>query len=863
MTESTWQISWKSVVLSVITASVFFAALELVFSIFGVETLIERGDPSRGFSGLVSVFERDGDVYRTRRFGDSSPFNEQTFLANKPHNGLRIFTLGGSSAYGHPWGAQVAFTALLGETIAGTRPDRHVEAINVGGVSYAMGRVGLVAEEIWNYAPDIVIIFSGHNEFAEPLHYRDFTRRSPQRNRLELAASHTRIYTVLRRLLVDRRDPDESPQSRFDLSVRRTEAHAYDSTQRDEVAEEFRTGLRRIVRRAHERGVNVLLATLPANLSQWKPNHSIVDSPLDEAQRSSWAGALAAGRSKLVVGAFGDAVVEFRRAIGLAPHHAESHYLLGQANEGLQQWERARHHYGLAADHDASPIRRTSAINRAISSVATAERALWVDIESIFVERSEHGLVGFNWIDDYAHPTVEGHQIIAWQLFASMEEAGWLGRGTRSGPSVFAQVLASREAETRSPPPAWLYNQGYLFAHQGQNRRAIAKFQEAVAIAPSFEPALVNLAQLLFSEGEVEQASRIVEQLLGRYPENVGGRVLKGVLLARSGSDEKALAEFRRAIVGDPNFARAHLQLGNLMLKNRELDEAGSAFARAIEIDPNFVDAALGLARTLEAAGDREAAVVQYRAIIRNHPSSALAHHELGVLLHASGGVAEAIRFLSIAANLAPESPESRIALGVLQFRAGNHEDSTRQLRLALGIDPDSLVAYNYLGLALHAAGELEESARSYREALRIDPGFAEAHANLGRALADSHQPDLAIEQYREAVRLRPSWSVPYNNLAWILATDPDSQRRDPTRALSLAKRALELTGHPTASTLDTLAAAQAAANHFDQAAATAMQAVELARERGAEDLAAAIERRRQGYENGEAHLADASPDSG
>ena len=42
------------------------ALVELVLWVVGVETQIEKEDPLRGFSNLVTVFHREGDVYRTR-----------------------------------------------------------------------------------------------------------------------------------------------------------------------------------------------------------------------------------------------------------------------------------------------------------------------------------------------------------------------------------------------------------------------------------------------------------------------------------------------------------------------------------------------------------------------------------------------------------------------------------------------------------------------------------------------------------------------------------------------------------------------------------------------------------------------------
>lgn len=805
---------WKKALYGAIAAAIAAGGLELALWAVGVRSVIQREDPSRGFSGLVSVFERAGFVYRTRRFGDASPFNDQSFQADKPENGLRIFTLGGSSAYGHPWGAREAFTAILGEVIQAAHPDRKVEAVNAAGVSYGIHRLGFVANEIMSYSPDILIVYSGHNEFAEPTFFAELKRRSRERNRVEYIAAHSRIHAAMRDLLVHPEGEGASPEARFDMFVERNESNSYDSAQKREVAEGYRAELSRIARLARKQGIQVVLSTLPANLARWRPNHSIVETSLDEEERSAWAVALDSGRRRVESGAFAEAAADLERAAAIAPRHAETHFLLGQAHEGMERWDLALHHYRLAADHDASPIRRISEINRAVKEVAAEENVLLLDAEAVFERESPHGLIGFDLIDDYVHPTKKGHRLIAWHLWNAMEEAGWLGSPAASRREVFDRVVAARAAAPEAPRPAWIYNQAYMLAHQGHTARAIAKFREAVELAPSFEPALSNLAQLLVSEGELEEASEVLDSLLRQYPENARGRVARGTILARGGRDQEALAEFRRAVAASPDAAFAHQHLGMELLKLRQAGEAGAEFARAVAIDPNDAEAKLGSARALEMAGDRAAAIERYRDILTAHPSSAEAHHELGLILNAEGRRAEAVRLLQLAAALSPRSAASRLALGMIHLRALEYEDAKTEFQAALDLDPDN----------------------------------AEAHAHLARAMSAAGDASAASEHYREAIRLRPDWPTPYNNLAWILATHPDSGNRDPAEAIALATEAVRLLGQPNASALDTLAAAQAAASQFELAAATAGRALELALAAGAERQAAEIRGRMELY---------------
>src|SRR5262245_46437676 len=250
-----------------VTCVLLFAGVEVALWAGGVPTLLEREDPWRGFSGLLSVFERDGSVYRTRPESGYISFNPQSFQVRKPEHGLRVFCVGGSSAFGFPWGAHEAFTGILGDVLAAAHPGKVVEAVNAAGLSYAMHRVRLVVDEILHYEPDLVIVYCGHNEFVEPAVFRALQQRAPELTRIEFALAHSRLYGGLRSLLM--RDAAAAPaELRFERFVRR-ELGTYSESDKREVVARYRAGLEHVLRSCRARKVPVLLATLPCNLRDW------------------------------------------------------------------------------------------------------------------------------------------------------------------------------------------------------------------------------------------------------------------------------------------------------------------------------------------------------------------------------------------------------------------------------------------------------------------------------------------------------------------------------------------------------------------------------------------------------------------
>ena len=229
----------------------------------GVETVIVREDPFRGFSGMISVFERDGDVYRTQP-RHLETFNEQTFLTTKPPNGFRIFCLGGSSSHGFPWGAESAFTDIAGDALAVSHPALRVEAVNVSGVSYAMHRLNIVAEELLACDPDVLIIYSGHNEFVEPAFVDALKRRGAARTRIEYGLAHSRLYAAMQSVMQRTEDKHADANTEFGTRVERDQTRIFSGEEKEKIVAEYRWRLARLVRVAQKNDVKVVLPLFPA-----------------------------------------------------------------------------------------------------------------------------------------------------------------------------------------------------------------------------------------------------------------------------------------------------------------------------------------------------------------------------------------------------------------------------------------------------------------------------------------------------------------------------------------------------------------------------------------------------------------------
>jgi tetratricopeptide (TPR) repeat protein len=607
--------------------------IEIGLAVAGVQGLAGERDPFLGFSRLVRVFQAEAarGVYATPPAAVARSFNHQEFRIEKPANGLRVFTLGGSSAYGFPWGAEIAFTRVLGDALHTSRPGRTVEAVNASGMSYGSNRLRVLAHEVLDYSPDAVIVYEGHNEFVEDRFYRELLGRDERLDPVRALLHRWRLFTVATRLSERmRRRPERGTAAGAEgagaaadsaalvglgLDVERDEPTGVDAAEKERVSARFEENLRDIVARVQRQGAAMVLCTVAANVRDWRPYLSAFDPALPQDARNQVLAALAEGRRLLDAGDAPGAIRRLELARSQAPGHAEVQFVLGRAYETAERWADARTAYARARDADTLPARVLSSINDATRRVAAETGAMLVDIEREFEAASPHGLVGFNLVEDYVHPTPRGHRLIALALWRAFEARGLAGPPRDAPVEEFWRTVGEAPADPIAATgntggvPAWrraalLYNTGVILEHQGQAERAIEKYREALALHPRNAGAATNLGRLLAIRNDVAGAAVAFRLAVDANPQSARALSGLGRALVQQGRPAEAESLLEKAAAIDPRSVATLSFLGHARRMQGDLAGAEQAYRAALAIDPadKFVIASLRDLTTSRAA---------------------------------------------------------------------------------------------------------------------------------------------------------------------------------------------------------------------------------------------------------------------
>ena len=136
---------WKKILFAIITLTLFFAGIELALKLAGVKPVLVLEDPFVGFAGDIPLYveqeQPDGTIMYATAKNKLQTFNMQQFPKAKSENTYRIFCMGGSTTYGHPFFDDTSFCGWLREFLYVADPSKNWEVINAGGISYASYRV--------------------------------------------------------------------------------------------------------------------------------------------------------------------------------------------------------------------------------------------------------------------------------------------------------------------------------------------------------------------------------------------------------------------------------------------------------------------------------------------------------------------------------------------------------------------------------------------------------------------------------------------------------------------------------------------------------------------------------------------------
>jgi tetratricopeptide (TPR) repeat protein len=348
---------------------------------------------------------------------------------NKPT--LKILVIGESSARGEPFQPWLSVGQILGwqfeRVFAGRRVEVDMQAESGATLEQMHQKLAKL-----KYRPDLLILFSGHNEYQSRFSwiryvtYYDFERESkPQVGLIETVLNHSPFCALVLETMDKQRISVRPPLFVTRKLVDRPTCTPEENAQ---ILIDFRKRLEAIATYSETLGTAAVFIAPASNDAGFDPSRSVLPAETSLEEHERFTRDFLDARS--VAAANPARGMERLKSIVAAwPGFAEAHYRLAQLYERNRQWDDARRHYVLARELDAMPMRCPEAFREAYRELAARHPSLiLVDSSKVLTTMTKHGILGNHEFCDAQHPSLLSYVALsqdALDQLASRKLLGW------------------------------------------------------------------------------------------------------------------------------------------------------------------------------------------------------------------------------------------------------------------------------------------------------------------------------------------------------------------------------------------------------------------------------------------------------
>ena len=411
-----------TIITAVVIPLLFFVLLEVILIALGVGTHYR-------YFNTINI---DGESYYQENPDFADQFYppslnvgplQNTFAKEPTDDRLRVYVLGGSAAMGFPH-KNHGVDRLLAAQLNALFPDKEVEVINTAMTSVNSHVVYQVAETLPRNSADVAVILMGNNEVVGPYGPGTFNQNflsSLSAIRSLQALKRTRLWQWLDNAFQEVQVGDAKADLEWQgMQMFVENGVAENDPRMGDVYEHFDANLRDIIEVLSNKGMHVVLSTVPVNLRHSAPFLSLQDESLSAEQRKQASDLRELATAQSRNQKWEAAAVLWQELVELDPMHADSHFQLATTLERQGDYAGARRHFNRALDLDALRFRADTKINDLVKAAAKdyPDSVLsFVDSAAAFDRASAPFAPGWESLVEHVHYTFSGNDILA-RVFA-------------------------------------------------------------------------------------------------------------------------------------------------------------------------------------------------------------------------------------------------------------------------------------------------------------------------------------------------------------------------------------------------------------------------------------------------------------
>jgi tetratricopeptide (TPR) repeat protein len=592
---------------SILIPLIFFILLELFFTVIKYGGDISLFIPVEKNPKYLRINPNVGSRYFINIVQVPETTNDW-FEKEKPKDCFRIFVLGGSSAFGYPYGHNGSFSKFLSQRLALIFPEKKFEIINLGMPAINSFSLLDLTDEVLQQNPDTIIIYSGHNEYYGALGVGSTETLGEYRNAITLflKLERFRTFLFLRKQIRNiaglfKGDIQQSSSSDVNLMEHMVKSKhipfASDLYKRG--TDFFKQNLIEIVEKAKKKNTPVFLCNLVSNLQDQPP---FISFPVDSTKEVKIIVHLEKGLEFEQKGEYGQALEYYLKAIQIDSAYAKTQFCLGKCYEFLNFYQKAKEAYKKAKDLDALRFRAPSQFNEIIRDVANENSLVLVDVQKEFEDNSENKLLGNNLFLEHLHPNTYGYFLIAQAIANEMNHHNLFKQKWPEEPFELDSVLWSNRAITpldselaslriKALTNNWPFVENSFASNENfEPENKIQDLSYKVwRKTITWEKAHVQAAEHYQSTNQLLLAAKEYDALILETPYNISPYLRSGTSYLQLGKLESAKQRFLASLKIEESL-KANKYLGAILLGQNSPDKAIPYLTKGLAIEKDDLE---------------------------------------------------------------------------------------------------------------------------------------------------------------------------------------------------------------------------------------------------------------------------------
>ncbi len=254
-------------------------------------------------------------------------------------------------------------------------------------------------------------------------------------------------------------------------------------------------------------------------------------------------------------------------------------------------------------------------------------------------------------------------------------------------------------------------------------------------------------------KGNFAEAEKNFRKAVSLSEEDADLRATLADLLWREGQIENALTEFANATNLAPKNARLRILYGKALLQNKLFNQATDQFKMAAELEPDYPYIYYNLGQSEQLAGNAEKAILYLQKALKEDPQNLKIISDIATSQHQMGLLDQAIQGYQFILSQETADDLTRTNLARALAEKGDLINAEKEYAILLSNTPNRTDLLSAMAELQYRKGNLNKASELINQALQFEPNDATLHAIFASYMEQQKKLKEALEHYQLAAQ--------------------------------------------------------------------------------------------------------------